>query len=212
MKTQYNETMDLVNGLKSASGLSELTPDSLKALLSKNSKGGQEIDTLTNQIKELQDLNQKVTGDFDLFKQGADKKAFELAVSSSDIFANVSSDPFLRSAVLSAVTPKLVVGDDGGLYAKGQDGGIMLDIVSNKPIKGADLFNQMVESGAISKTAINGSIGSGAGGSNNSQGGGAVNTSRDVSKMSMAEKATLMKDMGNDEYLKLAQSQLNKGK
>ena len=76
---------------------------------------------------------------------------------------------------MQAIKPKLTVGEDGKIYAKGTDGSIMKDIISDKPITGQSLFSSMVESGAISKSALNGTVGSGTGGEGNQGNGTPLN-------------------------------------
>lgn len=155
----------LVDSLKEATGLGDtLTGDTVKELIKSKSKGGDEVDALNTQMTELREKYGTLETTHNEYVTEAKEKAFELAISRSDIFKDVSSDPFLRNAVLGAVKPKLMIGEDGEIYAKGEDGKILNDIVSGKAIKGTELFTSLIEGGQISKSALNPTVGSGAGG------------------------------------------------
>lgn len=199
-KAENAPLKDMIEGLKGASGLDDLTADSLKALIASKSKGGAEVDTLNASLQELRNKYTDLETTHNDFVSTSKEKSFELAISQSDIFANVSSDPFLRNAVLSTVKDKLTVGEDGKLYAKASDGSVMSDLISGEPIEGTTLFNSMVESGAISKSALNGTVGVGTGGK--PQGGGSFDSSKKLKDMGETEKGALIKEIGNDAYLK----------
>jgi len=170
-KADLLPSKELIKALQDATGLGEsLSADTVKTLIDSKSKGGAEVDALTSQLNELRKINSDLETTHNEFVTTSNEKSFELAISQSDIFKDVSSDPFLRSAVLSAIKPKLTVGEDGQIYAKNNDNSIMNDLVSGKPITGQTLFGQMVESGAISKSALNGTVGSGTGGQQNGGG------------------------------------------
>ena len=162
-KVRLGEATATIDGIKSATGLDDLSVDSLKGVIKNGKKSSDEVDTLTSTLDELRSLHKTTTDEFAAFKTSTSEKDFELALSRSDIFKDVSSDPFLRSAVMGAVKNKLVAGDDGQLYAKGSDGNVLNDLVSGEPVTGQKLFSQMVESGAISKTALNPTVNSGGG-------------------------------------------------
>ncbi len=162
-KVKLSEANATIDGIKSATGLDDLSVDSLKGVIKNGKKSGDEVAALTTTLDELRALHQTTTNDFDAFKTSTREKDYELALSRSDIFKDVSSDPFLRSAVMGAVKSKLIAGDDGILYAKGADGKVMNDLVGGKPITGQTLFAQMIESGAISKAALNPTVNSGGG-------------------------------------------------
>ena len=162
-KVKLSEASALINSIKSATGLDDLSVDSLKGVIKNGQKSSDEVATITKTLEELRTLHQTTTDEFATFKTATNAKDFELALSKSDIFKDVSSDPFLRSAVMGVIKDKLMAGDDGGLYAKGADGSVMKHLVSNDPITGQELFTQMVESGAISKTALNPTVNSGNG-------------------------------------------------
>ncbi len=154
----------LIDDLKGVSGLNDLTADGLKTLLASKSKGGAEVDSLTATLTELRGKYGELETTHQDFVKGANKQAFDLALSQSEIFKDVSADPFLRNSVMNVISDKLMVGEDGSLVAKGGDGKVMNDLVSGKPITGVTLFNSMVESGVISKVALNSTIGNGTGG------------------------------------------------
>ena len=157
--------------LGEATGLGDnITADAVKELLKSKSKGGEEVDSLNSQLEELRGKYQGLETTHNTFMAESESKAFELALSQSDILANVSSDPFLRNAVISAIKPKLVRGEDGKMYARGDDGKVMSDIVTGKPMSGSELFNNMVDSGQISKTAILPTSGAGTDGQPNRNG------------------------------------------
>ncbi len=162
-KVKLGEASALIDSIKSATGLDDLSVDSLKGVIKNGQKSNDEVTSLTKTLDDLRTLHQTTTDDFAIFKTATNAKDFELALSKSDIFKDVSSDPFLRSAVMGVIKDKLIAGDDGGLYAKGADGSVMKHLVSNDPITGQELFTQMVESGAISKTALNPTVNSGNG-------------------------------------------------
>ncbi len=162
-KVKLGEATATIDGIRSATGLDDLSVDSLNGVIKNGKKSSDEVATLTKTLDELRTLHQTTTDEFSTFKTATGEKDFELALSRSDIFKDVSSDPFLRSAVMGAVKGKLIAGDDGQLYAKGADGKVLNDLVSGKPMSGQELFSQMVESGAISKTALNPTVNSGNG-------------------------------------------------
>jgi len=151
---------ELLEALKGASGLDELNADTLKDLIKSKSKAGEtdEIKAVNDTLNELREKYSTLETTHSDFVTSSKDKAFELALSQSDIFKDVSSDPFLRNAVIGKVKPKLIIGDDGKIYAKGDDGKILKDIVSGKPIEGSTLFSGMVKSGDISKAAIVSSV------------------------------------------------------
>ena len=164
---------DLIASLGSVTGLGEeMTADAVKSLLSSKSKGGEEVQSLNATLAELRGKYTDLEGTHNDFVKSSNDKAFELALSQSDIFKDVSSDPFLRNAVMGTIKPKLVLGEDGSIYARGNDGKVMTDLVTDKPITGTSLFAQMVDSGQISKAAINGTVGNGTGGEGNKGGKG----------------------------------------
>lgn len=206
-KAENAPLKELVESLKGASGLDNLDANSLKELISSKSKGGAEVDTLNASLEELRNKYTDLETTHNGFVTESKEKSFELAISQSDIFKDVSSDPFLRNAVLASVKDKLAVGEDGKLYAKNSDGSIMEDLVSGEKITGQHLFSQMIESGAISKSALNGTVGQGAGGQGNN-GGGSFNSDKKLKDMSEKDKGALIKEIGNDEYLKRVNSEL----
>jgi len=162
-KVKLSEVTATIDGIKSATGLDDLSVDSLKGVIKNGKKSSDEVATVTATLDELRALHKTATDDFAAFKTSTGEKDFELARSRSDIFKDVSSDPFLRSAVMGAVKGKLIAGDDGKLYAKGADGKVLNDLVSGDPVTGQKLFSQMVESGAISKAALNATVKNGNG-------------------------------------------------
>lgn len=165
-----------LSGLQTATGLGEnLSVDSLKELLSKGNKSNAETEALQGQLDELRGLYNQLDATHKDYVGNSEAKSFELALSQSEIFKNVSPDPFLRNAVMASIKDKLIVGDDGGLYAKGADGNVEKDIVSGEPVTGATLFNGLVTKGIISKAALIGSVGNGAGGEGNGGGGNPSN-------------------------------------
>lgn len=177
---------ELVNSLGEVTGLGDkVSADALKELLSSKSKGGVEVDALTKQLDEIRGKYQELETNHNTFVSQANEKAFELAISQSEIFKDVSSDPFLRNAVLSTVKPKLILGEDGGIYARGDDGKVSTDILTGKPIAGAELFKSMIESGHISKSALNPTVGQGSG--SNPQGTPPISGAVNIGTMSATE-------------------------
>lgn len=164
-KSDNKPLKEQLDALREATGLGDnLNGDALKELLKSKSKGGEEVDSLSTQLKELREKYSGLETTHTSFVNESKEKAFELALSNSDIMKNVSPDPFLRSAVINAIKPKLTMGEDGKIYARSDDGKVQTDIVTGKPIAGETLFNSLIENGNISKSAIIGTVGQGAGG------------------------------------------------
>ena len=204
-KGKLNDLTNLIDGIKSATGLDELSVDSINGVIKNGKKSSDEVDTLNNQITELRGKYETLETEHNTYKADSEKKNFELAISRSDIFKDVSSDPFLRNAVMQTVTNKLIQGEDGNLYAKGDDGKVLNDLVSGKPITGQDMFSKMVESGSISKAALNSTVGNGGGGNPHSR---PSNNGGKLKDLSEAGKANLIKEIGNEAYLQRVNQEL----
>jgi len=175
-KDENKPLKELVESIGKVTGLgNDFGADKVKELISSKSNGGKEVETLQNNLKELRDKYAELEGTHKNFVSKSNEKEFELALSNSEILKNVSSDPFLRGAVIETIKPKLMRGEDGQIYAKGEDGKVMTDIVTSKPITGTALFDSMVKSGQISKVALNATVVNGTGKPQNSNGGGAGN-------------------------------------
>ncbi len=162
---------DLVDSLKKTTGLEDLTAEHLATYIKDNSKTSESeaIKTVEGTLATLREQYSTLESTHTDYVNTSKDKAFELALTQSDIFKDVSSDPFLRNAVIDKVKPKLIIGDDGLIYAKGEDGKVLNDIVSGKPITGAKLFEGMVSSGDVSKHAINSTVSPGTNAPNNTQ-------------------------------------------
>lgn len=153
---------ELIDSLREATGLGDtLTGDTVKELLKSKSKGGDEVDALNTQMTELREKYGTLETTHNTYVTEAKDKDFELAIGRSDMFKNVKD----RDYVLYKIKSKLILGEDGELYAKSDDGKILNDIVSGNPIKGTELFDSLVKGGTISKNALDSTLGSGTGGS-----------------------------------------------
>lgn len=200
-KEQNSELSKVVEGVKGVTGLEDLSVDSLSEVIKNGKKSSDEVDMLKGKLEELQGKYQGLETTHNDYVSQVDTKNFELAVSRSDIFKDVVSDPFLRESAINKVLPKLTMGEDGNLYQKGSDGKIYRDLVTDKPVSGNELFSSMIENGEISKAVLNGTVKPGGG---NEGGQGPANNTQKRSEMSHSEKGAFIKEHGEQEYFKLA--------